>query len=225
MYWAQDTIFFLHILYVLVDIKSNQFIVFYFMATGTDYLSMFIKKKFSFKQHFIPNIILLISLKKMINRGLQNCYIFPLQRSGLLSLIFLLYTDRITSLAHIFSKIFTITFSLSKYFQTSGIDLIKFQQLIKAVLTQLEMKNGMEDKNKQNYDDPIKDAEQKFTVEVQPKILQWLHNGYQVLTIAYKYLYCFPVTEVVCERSFFILKYIENLFRSKLTDEILKHLC
>lgn len=52
-------------------------------------------------------------------------------------------------IAHIFSKIFTITFSLSKYFQTSGIDLIKFQQLIKAVLTQLEMKNGMEDKNKQ----------------------------------------------------------------------------
>lgn len=38
---------------------------------------------------------------------------------------------------------------MSKYFQTSGIDLIKFQQLIKAVLTQLEMKNGMEDKNKQ----------------------------------------------------------------------------
>lgn len=26
----------------------------------------------------------------------------------------------------------------------------------------------------ENYDDPIKDAEQKFTDEVQPKILQWL---------------------------------------------------
>lgn len=44
-------------------------------------------------------------------------------------------------------------------------------------------------------------------------------NGYQVLKVAYKYLLCLPVTEVACERSFSILKYIENLFGSKLTDE------
>lgn len=43
---------------------------------------------------------------------------------------------------------FIITYPLSKYFQTSGIDLIKCQQLIKVALTQLEMENGMEDKNK-----------------------------------------------------------------------------
>lgn len=52
-------------------------------------------------------------------------------------------------IAHIFSKIFIITYPLSKYFQTSGIDLIKCQQLIKVALTQLEIENGMEDKNKQ----------------------------------------------------------------------------
>jgi hypothetical protein len=44
-------------------------------------------------------------------------------------------------------------------------------------------------------------------------------NAHQVLTVAYKYLLCLPVTQVACERSFSTLKYIINRLRSKLTNE------
>lgn len=44
-------------------------------------------------------------------------------------------------------------------------------------------------------------------------------NAYQVLTVAYKYLLCLPVTQVACERYFSTLKYIKNRLRNKLSDE------
>lgn len=40
--------------------------------------------------------------------------------------------------AHIFSKIFSVTNSLSKYLQTSNLDLLKCQQLVKSTIEQLE---------------------------------------------------------------------------------------
>jgi hypothetical protein len=44
-------------------------------------------------------------------------------------------------------------------------------------------------------------------------------NAHQVLTVAYKYLLCLPVTHVACERSFSSLKYIINRLRNKLINE------
>lgn len=44
-------------------------------------------------------------------------------------------------------------------------------------------------------------------------------NAYEVLTIAYKYLLCLPVTQVACERSFSTINFIKNKMRSKLTNE------
>jgi hypothetical protein len=43
-------------------------------------------------------------------------------------------------------------------------------------------------------------------------------NAHQVLTVAYKYLLCLPVTQVTCERFFSILKYTINRIISKLTN-------
>lgn len=40
-----------------------------------------------------------------------------------------------------------------------------------------------------------------------------------MLTIAYKYLLCLPVTQVACERLFFTLNFIKNKIQDKLTNE------
>lgn len=47
-------------------------------------------------------------------------------------------------------------------------------------------------------------------------------KAYKHLTVAYKYLLTLPVTQVSCERSFSVLKFIKNRLRNSLSDEHLE---
>ncbi|KAF0760837.1 Uncharacterized protein FWK35_00006671 [Aphis craccivora] len=47
-------------------------------------------------------------------------------------------------------------------------------------------------------------------------------NAYSLLTLAYKYLLTFPVTQVSCEKSFFTLKYLKNRLRNSMTNDNLE---
>ncbi|KAL4143307.1 hypothetical protein QTP88_005653 [Uroleucon formosanum] len=47
-------------------------------------------------------------------------------------------------------------------------------------------------------------------------------NAYSHLTIAYQYLLTFPCTQIACERSFSILKYLKNRLRNTLNESKLE---
>lgn len=47
-------------------------------------------------------------------------------------------------------------------------------------------------------------------------------EAYSVLATVYQYILTLPITQVTCERSFSILKYIKNRLRNRLGDERLE---
>ena len=47
-------------------------------------------------------------------------------------------------------------------------------------------------------------------------------EAYPTLALAYQYLLTIPISQVTCERSFSVLKYIKNLLRNRLGDDLLE---
>ncbi|KAF0746288.1 Uncharacterized protein FWK35_00035590, partial [Aphis craccivora] len=49
-----------------------------------------------------------------------------------------------------------------------------------------------------------------------------ISSAYSLLTLAYKYLLTFPVTQVSFERFFFTLKYLKKRLRNSMTNDNLE---
>ena len=89
-------------------------------------------------------------------------------------------------IAQIYLRVFSITEPVFKYLQTSGLDILKSQQLVSAALVQLRSIQSMQLENnlpgkrikrvktlsgKLSRDDPIENAYSKFIVKVHNIIL------------------------------------------------------
>ncbi|XP_063915502.1 uncharacterized protein LOC135131621 [Zophobas morio] len=80
-----------------------------------------------------------------------------------------------------------------------------------------KLKLTLEDTYKTNYDLDLHIIEDDYDNE------DGIDTGaYCALATAYQYLLTLPITQVECERSFSVLKYIKNRLRNRLTDDRLE---
>lgn len=106
---------------------------------------------------------LIISLSKISNSESFKADILPKANCLLLSLM--KYENIL--ILHMFIKIFSIPSSLSRYLQTSGLDLLKCQQMVEETLEKIKKLQRDMDNIKLTWDNFIEKAQRVIDLEIE----------------------------------------------------------